>query len=85
MATERRKIIDELAGVAEFDRRIEQAQEELESYSRQKLTSKKLFLAKYISRLEILRMDRDQALKYLGIKDEKEGKEKSLFSRAIKN
>jgi chromosome segregation protein len=30
-ASERRKIIDELAGVAEFDRRIEQAQHELDA------------------------------------------------------
>jgi chromosome segregation protein len=43
-ASERRKIIDELAGVAEFDRRIDEAQEELsqvgEKIEHQKIISR---------------------------------------------
>jgi chromosome segregation protein len=42
-ATERRKIIDELAGVAEFDRRIDQAQNELESVG-EKIEQQKIIL-----------------------------------------
>ena len=79
--TERRKIIDELAGVAEFDRRIEQASEELKATAT-KIDEQKIIMAEIISRLDILRLDRDQALKYLELKDEKEAKEKELiFSR----
>ena len=82
--TERRKIIDELAGVAEFDRRIEQARNELEATAT-KIEEQKIILGEIVSRLETLRIDRDQALKYLALKDEKEAKEKSLFLVATKN
>jgi len=75
--TERRKIIDELAGVAEFDRRIEQAQEELKATGA-KIDEQKIIMAEIISRLDTLRIDRDQALKYLELKDEKEAKEEEL-------
>lgn len=78
---ERRKIIDELAGVAEFDRRIEQAAEELKATGA-KIDEQKIIMAEIISHLDILRLDKDQALKYLELKDEKEAKEKELiFSR----
>lgn len=80
-ATERRKIIDELAGVAEFDRRIEQAQNELDATGA-KIEEQKIILGEIVTRLEGLRIDRDQALKYLDLKEEKEAKEKELiFSR----
>lgn len=81
-ATERRKIIDELAGVAEFDRRIDQAKGELESVG-EKIETQKIILAEIIARLEILRTDRDQALKYLELKKQKETVERDLiFVRA---
>ncbi len=81
-ATERRKIIDELAGVAEFDRRIDQAQNELGTVSG-KIDHEKIVLAEIMTRLEILRSDRDQALKYLDLKTQKEAVEKDLiFVRA---
>ncbi len=80
-ATERRKIIDELAGVAEFDRRIEQAQNELDATAT-RIEEQRIILGEIVGRLEGLRIDRDQALKYLELKDEKEEKEKELvFSR----
>jgi chromosome segregation protein len=70
-ATERRKIIDEIAGVAEFDRKIDQAQKELESVSgsieRFTILTDELKL-----RLEQLSQDRDLALKYQRLKDEKQ-------------
>jgi len=60
-ATERRKIIDELAGVADFDRRIDQAQSELTSVA-EKIDHQRIVLTEIIARLEVLRTDRDQAL-----------------------
>src|SRR5579885_2339257 len=80
--SERRKIIDELAGVAEFDRRIEQAQNELQSVG-EKIEHQKIVLSEIIARLEVLRTDRDQALKYLDLKSSKETIERDLiFVRA---
>jgi len=82
-ATERRKIIDELAGVADFDRRIDQAQTELTSVA-EKIDHQKIVLSEIIARLEVLRADRDQALKYLDLKTKKETIERDLiFVRAL--
>lgn len=81
-ATERRKIIDELAGVAEFDRRIVQANDELTAVG-EKIEHQKIILAEILARLEVLRTDRDQALKYLDLKRQKEEVERALiFVRA---
>ncbi|HNA72745.1 MAG TPA: AAA family ATPase, partial [Candidatus Obscuribacter sp.] len=81
-AGERRKIIDELAGVAEFDRRIDQAQNELSSVG-EKIELQKIILTEILARLEILKTDRDQALKYLDLKTQKETVERDLvFVRA---
>lgn len=81
-ATERRKIIDELAGVAEFDRLIGQAGTELDSVA-EKIEHQKIILAEVLIRLEVLKTDRDQALKYLDLKTQKEAVEKDLvFVRA---
>lgn len=81
-AGERRKIIDELAGVAEFDRRIDQAQNELSSVG-EKIELQKIILTEILARLEVLKTDRDQALKYLDLKTQKETVERDLvFVRA---
>jgi chromosome segregation protein len=81
-AGERRKIIDELAGVAEFDRRIEQAGTELQAVA-EKIEHQKIILEEIVKRLEVLKGDRDQALKYLELKEQKETVEKDLiFVRA---
>lgn len=77
-ASERRKIIDELAGVAEFDRRIEQAQQELSQVG-EKIEHQKIILAEILTRLDTLREDKDQALKYLDLKAQKEAVEKDLI------
>lgn len=80
--SERRKIIDELAGVAEFDRRIEQAGAELSAVA-EKIDHQKIILEEIAKRLEILKTDRDQALKYLELKTQKETVEKDLiFAKA---
>ncbi|MBZ0189674.1 MAG: chromosome segregation protein SMC, partial [Candidatus Obscuribacterales bacterium] len=81
-ASERRKIIDELAGVADFDRRIDQAKNELDTVD-EKIDHQKIVLTEIIARLEILKTDRDQALKYLDLKTRKEEIERDLiFVRA---
>jgi chromosome segregation protein len=76
-ASERRRIIDELAGVAEFDRRIDQAQHELEAVG-EKIEQQKIILTEILARLEVLKTDRDQALKYLELKKQKETVERDL-------
>ena len=67
---ERRKIIDEIAGVADFDRRIEQATKELETVEKRVVNSS-LILNEVNTRIEQLKEEREVALKYKKIKDEK--------------
>ena len=68
--TERRKIIDEIAGVADFDRRIEQASAELETVET-RVQRSSLILTEVEQRVEQLASERDVALKYKKLKDEK--------------
>jgi chromosome segregation protein len=81
--TERRKIIDELAGVADFDRRIDQANDELSAVG-EKIDHQRIILAEIASRLELLQQDRDQALKYLDLKTQKEQIERDLMFVRVK-
>ncbi len=67
---ERRKIIDEIAGVAEFDRKIEQAQRELEATGAN-IERNSILLNEIELRLEQLSVERDHALKYQKLRDEK--------------
>ncbi len=67
---ERRKIIDEIAGVADFDRRIEQANSELETVE-QRVEKSTLVLGEVDTRLEELKSEREVALKYQKLKEEK--------------
>lgn len=83
-ATERRKIIDELAGVAEFDRRIDQADKELLAVA-DKIDHQRIVLTEIATRLEILQADRDQALKYLDLKGQKEKVERELIYVRVKD
>src|SRR5574344_1270988 len=69
-STERRKIIDEIAGIADFDRRIEQATQELETVE-QRVEKSTLILTEVDTRLEQLKEEREVALKYQKLKDEK--------------
>ena len=82
--TERRKIIDELAGVADFDRRIEQANEELSAVG-ERIDHQKIILAEIATRLELLQADRDVALKYLELKKQKERIERDLVFVRVKD
>lgn len=67
---ERRKIIDEIAGIADFDRRIEQATNELETVEK-RVEKSSLILGEVDVRLEQLKEEREVALKYQKLKDEK--------------
>lgn len=69
-ATERRKIIDEIAGIADFDRRIEQATNELTTVE-QRVEKSSLILSEVDTRLEQLKEEREVALKYQKLKEEK--------------
>ena len=66
----RRGIIDEIAGVADFDRRIDQAKNELEKVE-QRVASATLILSEVAATLEQLKEEREVALKYKKLKDEK--------------
>ncbi|HSA06195.1 MAG TPA: chromosome segregation protein SMC [Candidatus Gastranaerophilales bacterium] len=76
-ATERRKIIDEIAGVADFDRRIEQAKKELETVE-QRVEKSGVILGEIEYRLIQLEEEKNHALKYQKIRDEKQELEKKL-------
>ncbi len=75
--TERRKIIDEIAGVADFDRRIEQASNELETVE-QRVEKSNIILAEIDTRLEQLASEREVALKYQKLREEKLGLESQI-------
>ena len=74
---ERRKIIDEIAGVADFDRRIEQATGELDTVEKRVVNST-LILNEVNVNLEKLNEEREVALKYQKLKDEKSGLESQI-------
>lgn len=67
---DRRKIIDEIAGVADFDRRIDQATAELDTVE-SRVQHSSLILGEVEHRLEQLKEEREVALKYKKLKDEK--------------
>ena len=75
--TERRKVVDEIAGVADFDRRIEQATDELETVE-SRVVNSKLILTEVNTRLEQLKEEKEVALKYQKLKDEKTGLESQI-------
>ena len=60
---ERRKIIDEIAGVAEFDSKRDQALGELEVV-RERIEREEMLLLELNQRLVELKLEREQALKY---------------------
>jgi chromosome segregation protein len=69
-SVERRKIIDEIAGVAEFDERKQKALGELEVV-RQQIERVDIILDEVRTQLGKLAGERDQALKYQALKTEK--------------
>ncbi len=67
---QRRKIIDEIAGIADFDRRIDQATNELATVE-QRVQNSSLILGEVDTRLEQLKEEREVALKYQKLREEK--------------
>ena len=66
----RRKIIDEIAGIADFDRRIEQATNELNTVE-QRVERSVVILNEVENMLEQLKEEREVALKYQKLREEK--------------
>ena len=81
-ALERRKIIDEIAGVAEFDRRRDKALDELEVV-RQRVDRVDIILNEVALRLEQLQVERSYALKYKELKAKKQDYEKMVFAAKL--
>jgi len=84
---ERRKIIDEIAGVADFDRRIEQAKKELDTVE-ERVGKTNIILGELDIRIVQLEEEKQHALKYQKLKDEKhqlEGKLHIVRYFEIKN
>lgn len=75
---DRRKIIDEIAGVAEFDRKIEMAAKEL-AIVYERIESQEIILNELKSRLGQLREDRDQAVKYAELKKQRSELERKFL------
>lgn len=73
----RRKIIDEIAGIADFDRRIDQATNELETVE-QRVERSSVILNEVDNRLEQLKEEREVALKYQKLREEKQDLESQV-------
>ena len=73
----RRGIIDEVAGVADFDRRIDQATGELKTVE-QRVEAAMLILTEVEKTLEQLKSEREVALKYKKLQEEKSGLEAQI-------
>ncbi len=69
-AKERREIIDEIAGIADFNRRIDRAQEELLTVEK-RVDDASLILAQIDETIERLALEKETALKYQKLKTEK--------------
>lgn len=74
---ERRKIIDEIAGVADFTRQINQAQDKLDAVEAS-VKNSNIMLGEVETRLEQLKEEKEVALKYQKLKDEKTGLESQI-------
>ena len=74
---QRRKIIDEIAGISDFDRRIEQATEELTTVE-QRVEKSSVILNEVDNRLEQLKEEREVAIKYQKLREEKTSLESQI-------
>ena len=70
-STERRKFIDEVAGTADFDRKIESATNELNTVE-ERVQNSNLILNEIKLRVEQLKEEREVALKYRDLKENKD-------------
>jgi chromosome segregation protein len=81
---QRRKIIDDVAGISEFDEKKERALEELERV-RESIEKLEAVIAEVNDRLSSLERDRSEALRYKEILDRKEKYEKYLKAHEYLN
>lgn len=82
-SVDRRKIVDEIAGVAEFDRKIELANKELEVVL-ERIQSQEIILRELKERLQTLQTERDQAVIYAELKERRSELEKQFLAVRIK-
>lgn len=82
-STDRRKIIDEIAGVAEFDRKIELADIELNTVL-ERIEGQTTILAELEERLTKLQKQREQALKYQELKERRLELERKFLAVRIR-
>lgn len=82
-SVDRRKIIDEIAGVAEFDRRIELAGEELKVVL-ERIDNQGTVLKELEDRLDKLSTQREQALKYSELKERRIELERQFLAIRIR-
>ncbi|RLG35537.1 chromosome segregation protein SMC [Methanosarcinales archaeon] len=82
-AFERRKIIDEISGVAEFDEKKEQAHQELDEV-RIKIERLDVILEELKNRLKILKTERDQAIEYENLRNEQQRYEGKMLLADLK-
>ena len=69
-AIERRKILDEIAGTADFDRKITAATEQIQSVE-ERIGNATIIINELDNQIENLKQERETALKYQKLKDEK--------------
>ncbi len=84
---ERRKVIDELSGVQEFDEKKDEAEEELEEVQ-EKLNEQQILLEEKKEYLDKLKEEKEIALKYRELEDRKKKIEASILEvrkRALSN
>jgi len=84
---ERRKVVDELSGVAEFDEKKDEAENELEEVE-DKLQQQEIILKEKKDHLEKLKEEKELAIKYRELEDRKEKLEASILEvrkRALSN
>lgn len=82
-SVDRRKIVDEIAGVAEFDRKIELANRELTTVL-ERIQSQEIILKELKERLATLQTERDQAVIYAELKERRTELEKQFLAVRIK-
>lgn len=76
---ERRKIIDEIAGTADFDRKITLAADQIQSVE-DRVANTNILMSEIDNRIEQLKQEREVALKYKKYKDEKTQLENKIQS-----
>lgn len=80
-ATDRRKIIDEMAGVAEFDERIDSARKELDQADSH-MDNTRILFTELTHRLVELETEKKAAQAYLGLRSEAERLDRGIQLRA---